>query len=420
LRIILAAIAVATATIMAVTAPAQVPPKPVPPIIRAENAFAFDVFARLHQQPGNVFLSPYSLYSAIGMAYLGARGTTAPQIAHVLHLDPTLEGNGRNASSEFAHDLTQSAMFGGQRPMDFHFHTENAVWMSPRFQIRPRYAKAIKQNFAGMIATVDFAHPSVAAARINQWVATATAGRINSLISPADLSARTRMILTNAVYFRARWSITEIFAKSLTKSGSFHPSAGLTVTVPMMHQTGMLPIAQADGVKVLRLDYDGPAAMFIILPDRASDLKRIEGGLSAAELDRWVAIQNKPSNNPPYVIVTLPRFAANNNFMLTNTLKSLGMPAAFSPRSDFNGIAASADGRLTLSGVIQQSAITVDETGTEAMAATGLEAVSASAAMPNPPPPILFNANHPFLYVIRADGTGAILFIGREDNPATG
>ncbi len=413
--------AVAAACLIAVAAPVQAAPKPVPPLVRAETHFAFDVFAQLRHHPGNLFFSPYSLYSAIGMAYLGARANTAAQIASVLHLNRIDSGSvGPRLQSWFGHDFAQADMFGGQQPMDFHFHAANAVWTSAHDPIEPRYIAAVRQDFAGRVDRVDFGQPTDAAARINQWVKRATAGRLDHLIDPDTLSPRTRMILTNGVYFRARWSLEEIFDKNLTKPGPFHLAGSRSVMVPMMHQTFTLPIAQADGVKILRLDYDGPASMIIILPNHASALDRIEAGLSAAELDRWLKMQNEISSNSPSVVVTMPRFAAHSQFRLANVLKSLGMPAAFSPGANFTGIAADRNAPLVLDDVVQRAAITVDEKGTKAMAATGMEAVSASASNPYGPPPIIFNADHPFLYVIRADTTGAILFVGREDDPAAG
>lgn len=418
MRPILAASVLLAVSLSLAPVRAQVPPtKPMLPVVRAENRFAFDLFDRLRQQPGNLFVSPYSLYSTLGMAFVGARGRTAAEMARLLHVERLGGGTSGGAQAAFPHAVLDADMLAGERKTDFRFHAANAVWAAARYRISPDFAMAVKQGFGGAVKRVDFGQPQAARARINQWVAQATAGHIDGLISPGMIVPTTRMMLTNAVYFRARWS--DLFDKKQTRPGLFHITPDRAVTVPMMHQQDEFGMTVAPGVKVLELGYDGPASMFVILPDRPDRLPAIEAGLTAREVDRWIdAEQNQ------FVAVTLPRFAGSSTFDLRSVLTAMGMGGVFSSHAaDFGGIATGTGGRLAIGGVVQRAAITVNEKGTEAMAATGVGVVSAGAAMG---PPIPFTVDHPFLYVIRADGddparpdrNGTTLFIGRVDDPA--
>ena len=388
---------------------------PPAPLARAENAFAVDLYGKLRQQPGNLFFSPYSIATSVGMAYAGARGGTAAEIARVLHLD-MLEQNGPHADLRAA--FLQAAR---QRPVpqsagagDFQFYAANALWGAKGYAFNQRFIATIKNSFGGDLEPVDFREAQAARNRINGWVAGQTQNKIQDLIGPGVLSRHTRMVLTNAVYFKAKWQF--LFEAESTKKGIFHIAADKHVDVAMMNMRMYFPLAMAKEVKVLSLPYDyGTVSMVIILPNRKDDLRKIEAGLSATTLNRWLA-----SARVREVSLSLPRFKTRCDFDLRSTLMALGMKKAFIPsEADLTGIADVSRRPLYISDVIHQAFVGVDENGTEATAATAVTVTaSAGAAMPGPPP-VRFNANHPFIYLIRDNRSGEILFMGRVADPVS-
>ena len=234
-----------------------------------------------------------------------------------------------------------------------------------------------------------------------------TGGKINDLIKPGHIDSQTVLILTNAIYFKALW--TSPFAEKLTRPDDFHSGATEKVRVDMMHQTGRFRFAEDAAAQALELPYQGGnLSMVVLLPRTADGLRQLESGLSLASLDRWLG-----SLAQRRVDVSLPRFKLTAESDLKDALSSLGMPAAFAPdKADFSGMTSAR--RFVISAVVQKAFVEVDEKGTEAAAATGV--VMARASLVQAPPPI-FRADHPFLFLIRDNKNGSILFIGRLVRP---
>jgi serpin B len=253
---------------------------------------------------------------------------------------------------------------------------------------------------------VDFIDDTEGARKaINAWVAKATNDKIKELIKPGILSVDTRLVLSNAIYFKAAW--LRPFSPKDTKPGEFTTGAGKKVKVPMMH-AGLRTNYFDDG-KVLgvELPYENrELAMIVLMPKKAADLSELEKELTAIQLKKWLA---KLSDHQ--VKVMLPRFKVTAEFHLNKVLKQLGMKDAFErSKADFSGMTTRE--RLFISHVVHKAFVDVNEAGTEAAASTAVVMDRTSL-----PPPGVFNADHPFLFLIRDAKTGSILFMGRVGDP---
>lgn len=376
-------------------------------ITTAENAFALELYQQLGKARGNFFVSPYSIAAALGMVYAGAKGNTASEIAHALHLGAL----GADPQAAFLNQVKQAPPIGGDGII---FESANALWGADRYPFNPDYIATIKAVFGGALTPLDFSNSQAAADTINDWVARKTDKKIQNLVSPRALSALTRLVLTNAVYFKAAWTIQ--FSTHATVPSAFHTDTGPKM-VPTMNITAYYNYGAGAGVKLLAPPYgEGGMNMVILLPDQVDGLAAVEANLDAARLAGWIA-----GAQSTQVRLSLPKFKTESTFDLNGPLKALGMSAAFDPRTaDLTGIAKIAAEKLYVSDVIHKTYIAIDEKGTEAAAATAVIMAAAAGIEqgPPPPPPVPFIVDHPFLYLIQDSATGRILFMGRVTNPA--
>jgi serpin B len=268
----------------------------------------------------------------------------------------------------------------------------------------------VGSNYGGGLHLLDFSRPSAATAAINQWVAERTENRIQDLITLDAITPDTRLVLTNAVYFLAKWELP--FAPRATDDRRFTLLDGKQVKVRMMHQENHFAYAEDDGWQAIQLPYQGgQVACDVVLP-AAGGFAAFEQGLTAEKLDSLLG-----KLHGDQVMLSLPRFKATTTLSLAKALKALGMKDAFVyPAADFNGI--SAGGQLYISAVLHKAFVEVDESKTEAAAATAVVAIPGAAAPARPPKIIEMIVDHPFLFLIRDLPTGQILFWGRVVNPA--
>src|SRR5208282_566314 len=248
---------------------------------------------------------------------------------------------------------------------------------------------------------------------INQWVEKQTNKKIQNLLGPGTVTPLSRLILTNAIYFKAAWA--DQFNKNATENADFHLSVGKTIQAPTMHNSGGYYYLKGPSFQALLMPYEkDEISMLILLPDSVDGLSALERSLSAGNLEKWTAALSYEHE----VIVSLPRFKMTQQFELSSTLEGMGMKTAFDPNSaDFSGMTG--DKSLVISAAIHKAYIDLDENGTEAAAATAviMEMATAMASQYAPPPPIYFTADHPFLFLIRDNVSGAILFMGRVTDP---
>jgi serpin B len=378
--------------------PVTAPPEDVKAVADGNTAFAIDLFKKLaEQQPdGNLVVSPYSISTTLAMTYAGARGETAAEMRKVLHfalpddrLHPALGAIAQQLQSDGrSHQLIVA----------------NALWGQRGVLFRGEFQRLTRKHYRAGLREIDFVTDSASTRRtINAWVGEQTRGKIPELLKPADLSEACKLILTNAVYFKADWAFP--FRTEFTKDGPFNVAEGKTITVPLMAQTATLLYAECDSARVVELQYSGSSfSMVVILPVKPQDLSRVEDALAGGALDRWLNCAE-----PREVDLTLPKFRLRMAATLDPLLEELGLQAAFTPAADFTGLAAT--GGLRINRVVHEACVEVDEKGTVAVAATAAVVNQSSVGR------VTFAADHPFLFLIRDRATTAILFYGRVANP---
>jgi len=372
----------------------------------ADNAFAFDLYAKLApSNQGNLFFSPSSIQTALAMAYAGARGQTAGQMAAVLHLPPG--GNSVNKDfGDFLRILNSPTNEAGN-PRGYQLSVANALWGQNDYHFLPTFLSLLKSDYGAGLQEVDFKHDTEGArAEINSWVAKKTMDKIQNLIGPGALTPSTRLVLTNAIYFKGTWQ--DPFDKQFTHDDIFHLSAGAQTMAPMMRTTGNYSYTDSPDYQALCLPYaGGDLAMVILLPRAVDGLPQLEKALTAKALANVLGGMDDQE-----VHISIPKFKMTAEFELAPVLESMGMRDAFGTGSDFSGMTGNKD--LSISAVIHKAYVEVNEQGTEAAAATG---IAMTTAMARPMQPEEFHADHPFLFLIRDQRSGAILFIGRVADP---
>lgn len=374
-------------------------------LAQSNNQFATDLYGRLStKETGNLFFSPYSISTALAMTYAGAERQTEKQMAEVLRFTLPEE----RLHPAFA-SLRESSQPSDSKAAGFQLRIANRLWGQQGYHFMPAFQNTVRTNYGAELAPVDFARQSDAARQaINTWVEKETQQKIQDLIPPGVLDQTTRLVLTNAIYFKGAW--TDEFKKEATKDEPFHLSGQQQVSVPMMHQTDDFKHAAVDDLQILEMPYgqQRQLSMVILLPKQVDGLAQIEKKLTSENLQTWLAGLRKQE-----VRVFLPRFTMTSQFQLRSVLESMGMTLAFTEQADFSGI--STEEQLFISAVIHKAFVDVNEQGTEAAAATGVILAPTSAAFPQEP--VVFRADHPFVFLIQDNRTGSILFLGRLTNP---
>jgi len=373
------------------------------------NDFACAMYGELRQRPGNLFFSPFSIRTALGMTQVGAKGETAAQMREAL----------RTSSSDEALDVASAEIIqrlnaaGGGKD---EIAVANSLWGQDDAPLLPGFRDRIAQHYGGEMNLVDFRRAADAArVAINQWIAQRTRKKIRDLIPSGALNAETRLVLVNAVYFKGTWMAQ--FRRAATRDRPFRLEVGSTVQVPFMYQREHIRYAQAADYQAVDLAYQGgDLSMLVLLPDRKGELRDLEETLSAQMLHDCVSRMDIRE-----VKLFLPRFKSTwGTVNMRDQLTTLGMPFAFSPaQADFSGIngyAPPSENSLFISDVLHKAFVEVHEEGTEAAAATELRMTLGAAPSRVPPVPI-FRADHPFLFAIRDRKSGAILFLGRMVDP---
>lgn len=386
---------------VALKAPAQ-NDADVKAVVAGNTAFALGLYAKLKEAGGNLSFSPHSLSTALAMTYAGARGESQKQIAEALRFpsDP--------ARLHPAFGRLDALLREAQKEGGVEIRTANALWAQKDFAFLPAFCDLAKVQYGAMVSQVDFRTAAEKVrAKINRWVEQQTKGKIVDLIPPGALDAESRLVLTNAIYFNGAWA--HPFDKGSTKDDAFWPAPERSVKVPMMSLEKNFGYLQIDGAQILELPYKGYGfSMVVILPEKLDGLGRIEEALTPEKLTAWMGRLEGQK-----VRVSLPRFKITSQFGLKEALASMGMRDAFSTQADFSGMTGAKDLRVTA--VVHKAFVEVNERGTEAAAATGIT-MGPMAAPPSRP--VVFRADHPFLFLIRHTESGALLFVGRVADPS--
>jgi serpin B len=373
--------------------------KEVQMLAKSNNEFAFDLYGQLAPDDGNLFFSPTSISTALAMTYAGAEGVTAKEMATTLNF---------TQPSDEIHSAFASLMATLSAPeKDYELRVANRLWGQTGYGFLPKYLAITKKEYGAELAQLDFINqPDKSRQEINTWVEEQTNDKITDLLPQGSITDLTRLVLTNAIYFKGKWE--HEFDKKDTKDSPFTTSAGQKVDAPLMFQKEKFKYGETEHAQLLELPYKGnDLSMLVVLPKKVDGLPAVEKNLTAANLEKWAALVRKQE-----VKTYLPRFKLTEEFQLNSMLAELGMPSAFDDRkADFSGMNGRKD--LFISAAVHKAFVDVNEEGTEAAAATGIVVGIRSA----PLDPKVFRADHPFVFVIRDNRTSSILFIGRIVNP---
>jgi serpin B len=375
-------------------------------LVVGSQAFAFDLYRALAAgENGNLIYSPYSISLAFSMLYAAAQGETEAEMARVFHFLPQeTQHPALNVVAQRLQSLGQARQSeaGGA---SFQLNLANAVWGQRGYPFKEPYLDTLAAQYGAGLRVVDFQGATEKAREaINAWVAKETEERIKEIAPPGSVSANTRLMLANAIYFKAGWDYP--FQETATADGAFTLLGGSQVTVPLMHQETRLAYMEGEGYQAVQLPYSGQAVnMWVILPAQGR-FEDLQGRLGVELIE---AVQRDAGARR--VILTLPRFGFETSLELHKLFKEMGMAHVFCPALDFEGMADG--GGLCVDTALHRATITVDEKGTEAAAAT-MVAVPAERVED-----VEMTVDRPFLFAIVARESGAILFVGRVLNPAT-
>jgi serpin B len=371
-------------------------------VVKGNNAFAVALYGQLRNRSGNLFFSPESISTALAMAYAGARDNTASQMAKTLHFTLPPEQL-HPAMGALLSDL--NAAHEG-----YQLSVANALWAQQGYTFLDDFLNLLKTDYGAGLNQVNF-KGSTEAARltINRWVEQKTQDKIKDLLQAGALRPDTRLVLTNAIYFKGDWQTQ--FDKAQTKNEDFHLSQAQTATAPLMHREGSFSYFDGGSFQILEIPYRSKElSMIVFLPKDPGGLSGLEQSLTASNTQQWLR-QLAPVSK---VIVTMPKFKMTQQFELAATLGAMGMPLAFTSGANFSGMTGHRD--FAISEVIHKAYIDVNEEGTEAAAATAVT-MRALAMRPAEQAPPIFRADHPFVFLIRDNRSDSILFMGRMADP---
>ncbi len=368
--------------------------------INGNTRFALELYGQLSTEKGNIFFSPYSVSTALAMTWSGARNNTEQEMADTLHF-PLGQVLLHQAFAGIEQGLAGILAKG-----DVSLTTANSIWPRAGLPLLDGYVSRLEESYGVSVTPLDYLKETEAARRtINNWVETRTRKKIRELIRPGDLDPATAMVLVNAIHFKGDWASQ--FEERNTRPADFTLGDGTVKQVPTMSQTGNFDCGGDREVELLELPYQGgDLSMLILLPRDKQGLPALEGGLTPERLVSLLGTLREEKR-----AVKLPKFKFTwGTTDLVAPLRALGMKEAFTGKADFSGMDGSRGFFISL--VLHKAFIEVNEQGSEAAAAT---AVTMKRSMPN-----IFFADHPFLFLIRDNVSGSILFLGRVVDPMAG
>jgi len=377
----------------------DVPGEDLDVLIGGNTDFALGMYRHLIGQSENLFYSPLSISLALAMTYGGARGDTATAMADAMRF---------RLPSEKLHPafnaLDLSLSNRGSDPETFELHIANAIWGQQDYVFLEGYLDLLAIHYGAAMRLLDFVNaPDQSRQIINRWVEDQTNNRIQDLLPPTSITPMTVLVLTNAIYFNAKWQTQ--FPSEGTSDGPFTRPDGTVVGVPMMRETMTVPYATGDGYQAIELPYlMDDFSMLILLPD-SGRYEALEDALTTEQLSGIVG-----DLSPEQMALIMPKFSFTSEFNLNDALTALGMGIAFSGNADLSGMDGTRN--LFISDVVHKAFVAVDEEGTEAAAATGV--VVGRTSLPS----LEVRVDRPFIFVIRDRATGSLLFMGRVLDPS--
>ncbi len=394
------------------------------------NAVGLNLYRELSRaaSPANLIISPYSISSALALAYAGADGATREEMASVLRFpadDATLQSEfaglrralDRTAADSVALAASTAALGGRLDPIEW--SAANRLFGQFNYPFRPAFLALMRDGFEAPLQPADFVGDAERERlAINAWVEEQTRQKIRNLIPFRELDETTRLVLVNALYLKAPWDVP--FPATATAPRAFRPTPGTSHEVPTMQRVGTMGHAVEDGMTIVTLDYVGRGLQFIIaLPDEGITAEAAAARLTPAHFARWAQLGDA---NRAHVSLSLPKFRVEApTIPLGKHLEALGLRQAFDVpvgTANFDRMAPRRpDEYLYISKVFHQTFVALDELGTEAAAATAVVISVAVSSISFPPPPIEVKVDRPFLFAIQHRASGACLFLGRIGDP---
>jgi serpin B len=370
-------------------------------VVDSNNDFAWKLYGAASPQSGNLFFSPFSISSAFGMTLAGAGGDTATEMRNVF----SIQGD------EATYHRTLGALLrdlgGDHQGRGYELHTADRLFGQKGTPFTPAFLSLVGTQYGAPLDAVDFAsNPSSAISQINSWASLETNGKVPAIVDNSLVSQDTRLVVSNAIYFKAAWATG--FNPAKTRQEAFHVSSTQDVTVPMMHRSGKgLSVFGDTDVSLLDMNYqDDELSMVILMPQDKAGLPALEQKLNRTYVDGLIAKEQ------PFEVddLALPRWQVGEELPLKDLLQGLGMVKAFDPaQADFSRMLDPTQGKLSLNFAVHKAYVSVDEQGTEAAAVTATGAVATAF--------VAYAVDHPFVYLIRDRLTGSILFMGRMVDP---
>lgn len=370
-------------------------------LTKGNTQLAFDLYQKLkdNKKGDNLFFSPASISLALAMTYAGAKGATAQEMEKTLHF---------LLPREELHSAFSSLLSQWSAPQKkYQLSIANRLWGQKGYGFLPDFLAVTKDQYNAALQDVEFQDSEKTRGIINKWVEEQTKEKIKDLLPPGSLTADTRLVLTNAIYFKGDW--LSKFKEKETKPAPFFAPDGQK-TVNMMHQNGTFQYARdgQDGVQILELPYVGKdLSMIVFLPEKTNGLSALEEKLTPEKVEGWLS-RLRPESD---VDVFLPKFTLESRFSLKEVFGALGMKGAFERGADFSGMNGGKE-PLWIDEIYHKGFVEVSEAGTEAAAATAVVMTNDSVSM-SP----VFRADHPFVFMIRDNRSGDILFFGRLVRP---
>jgi serpin B len=373
-------------------------------IARDNNEFALDLYHQLRADEGNLFFSPFSISTALAMTYAGAKGETAGEMKTVLRF--TKEGEALHSTfGELIASLNERGEDGA-----YQMSVANALWGQSGIKLLEKFWGTTQSSYGAGLKKVDFASdPEAARQTINAWIEEKTMQKIKELLARGIITNMTRLVLTNAIYFKGKWQ--DEFDENRTDDAPFILIGGDELDAPLMYQQKRFAYMENKDFQALSLPYvEGELSMIIILPRQMDGIGDLEKSLSSNALaDCMAALKEQ------IVEVYIPKFKMTSAFNLSEALVAMGMKSAFNAGlADFSGMTGNKEFHIWA--VVHKAFVDVNEEGTEAAAATAVT-LGVTAIRPVERTIPVFRADHPFLFLIRDNESGSMLFMGRVMNP---
>jgi serpin B len=369
-------------------------------ITEGNNKFAINFLQKVAKSSENAFFSPYSISTALFMTAGGARNQTEKEMLDVL----VQTGNSAEYHKQYGEHLALV-----EKKEKIQLNIANSIWMQKGFIFQKEYVDLLNNAYKAKLNECNFkANPDAEAKKINKWVEDKTKNKIKDLIKPGILKSNTKMVLVNAIYFYGGWQ--KEFDKKDTKENNFYQNDGTSIKANFMNAEYKMQYSQDNDFELVSIPYaNKEASMLVFLPKKKGNFENDIKALDYKKYTSLIGLLNSEKVN-----LTFPKYTMTAEYELKQTLSEMGMPQAFSDDADFSGMTGKSD--LKIDKVIHKAFIDVSEKGTEAAAATAVIMTTKSAAM-DIDKIIYFKADHPFIFMIKDNATGQILFAGVVNKP---